>query len=262
LTHLGLIDSHCHLQSLEADAREAALEHARERGVRGFLVPAIHLEDAEVLLGLCERHADVWCALGVHPHEAGRWDDGSTAKLRDLAGHEKVVAVGECGLDFHYDHAPRDRQERAMRQQWELALELDLPVVVHNRESNDRMLAILREPRYRELRADFHSFAGGLAMGRELVERGCWLGVTGMITFPAADNVREVLPLVPADRLLVETDTPYLAPVPHRGRANEPAYVVEVARRLAEELGWSIDRVELETTHSFFGLFTRALTPL
>lgn len=254
----GLIDSHCHLQSLAPDEREAALDRARERGVRGFLVPAIHLGDAEELLALCERHDDVWCAMGVHPHEATRWDADSGRRVRDLSAHEKVVAVGECGLDFHYDNSPREQQERAMREQWALAMELELPVVVHNRDSNDRMLSILREPAYEDLAADFHSFAGGMAMGRELIDRGCYLGFTGMITFEAASNVREILPIVPADRILVETDTPYLAPVPHRGKTNEPAFVTDVAERLGEELDWSPDRVELETSRNFFRLFAKA----
>ena len=253
-----IVDSHCHLQSLEPDERERALERARERGVRGFLIPGIHLGDAEEILRFCEDHQGVWCALGVHPHEASRWEEGSADELRALLDHEKAVAVGECGLDFHYDNSPRDVQERAMREQWELALELDLPVVVHNRDSNERMLAVLEDPRYRGLEADFHSFAGGVEMARVLIDRGFYLGFTGMITFKGADNVREVLPLVPEDRILVETDAPYLAPTPHRGKRNEPAYTVEIAERLGRELGWSRDEVEERTTENFFRLFEKA----
>lgn len=254
----GLVDSHCHLQSLDPDERERALERARARGVRGFLIPGIHLGDAEEILRFCEDHEGVWCALGVHPHEASRWEDGSADRLRDLLSHDRAVAVGECGLDFHYDNAPRDRQERAMRDQWELAIDLDLPVVVHNRDSNDRMLAVLEDRRYRELTADFHSFAGGTEMARILIDRGFYLGFTGMITFEGAGNVREVLPLVPPDRILVETDAPYLAPVPHRGKPNEPAYVVEVAERLGRELDWSREEVEVKTSRNFFRLFEKA----
>jgi TatD DNase family protein len=234
-----LVDSHCHLQLLDPDDRAAALERARERGVRGFLAPATHFEEVETLLRLCEDHPDVWCALGVHPHQAGRWRSGDAARLAELTAHPKVVAVGECGLDFHYDFATREEQERALREQWEVAVDHGLPAVVHNRESNDAMLALLEEPGFAALQADFHSFAGGRGMGERLVARGFALGFTGMVTFRRADNVREVLPLVPEERLLVETDTPYLAPVPYRGRPNEPAYVVEVARRVGEERGWS-----------------------
>lgn len=253
-----LIDSHCHLQSLDPDDREQALDEARERGVAGFLVPATRLDDADEILDLCHRHPDVWCALGTHPHDADGWRKGDAERLADLARDEKCVAVGECGLDFHYDHSPREVQGRVLREQWRLAIELGLPVVVHNRESNEAMLAAVAEPEFAALQADFHSFAGGLAMARELIARGFYLGFTGMITFRAADNVREVIPHLPPDRELVETDTPYLAPVPYRGKPNRPAYVVEVARRLAEERGDSYEETCRRTGENFFRLFARA----
>lgn len=253
-----LIDSHCHVQLLEGDDRERALDEARERGVRGFLVPAIRLADAEELLELCHRHDDVWCALGVHPHEASTWREGDEERLRDLLADPKAVAVGECGLDFHYDNSPREVQGRVMRRQWRLALELDMPVVVHNRDSNEAMLEAVREEEFAGLAADFHSFAGGLPMARELIEGDFYLGFTGMITFKRADNVREVIPELPPDRELVETDTPYLAPVPYRGKPNRPAYVVEVARRLAEERGESFEGTCRRTGENFFRLFPRA----
>jgi TatD DNase family protein len=253
-----LVDTHCHLQSLDPDDRERALDEARERGVRGFLVPAIRLAEAEELLAFCHRHPDVWCALGTHPHEAAGWREGDAERLAALAADPRCVAIGECGLDFHYDHAPRDVQGRVMRQQWRVAIDLGLPVVVHNRESNEAMLAAVAEPDFAALQADFHSFAGGLAMARELIARGFYLGFTGMITFRAADNVREVIPEVPPDRELVETDTPYLAPVPYRGKPNRPAYVVEVARRLAEERGETFEETCRRTGESFRRLFARA----
>jgi TatD DNase family protein len=255
----GVVDSHCHLQSLPVEERDEVLDRARERGVRGFLVPAIRLEDADEVLALCERHPDVWCALGVHPHEAARWQPADAQRLAALLAHPKAVAVGECGLDFHYDFAPRDQQERALREQWDVALDLGLPAVVHNRESDAAMLALIAEPAFSALEVDFHSFSGGLAMAETLLRRGrSWLGISGMVTFQRADNVREVLPVAPPDRLLVETDTPYLAPVPHRGKRNEPAFVVEVAHRLAVELGRPPAEVAELTTATFFGLFSRA----
>jgi len=256
---MRLIDSHCHLQSLKPDERERALDAARERGVHGFLVPAIKLDDADELLEMCYRHGDVWCALGVHPHDASTWREGDRERLVGLLADPHAVAVGECGLDFHYDTSPRDVQERVMRTQWEIALELDLPVVVHNRDSNERMLSVVRDSAFAKLKADFHSFAGGLEMGRELVEHDFYLGFTGMVTFNRADNVREVIPEVPSDRLLVETDTPYLAPVPHRGKRNEPVYVVEIARRVAEETGTPLEELASRTTENFFRLFPKAV---
>jgi len=253
-----LIDSHCHLQHYAAEDRRAALDRARERGVRGFLVPAVQLADAEGLLAMCDSEPDVWCALGVHPHDAGSWAEGHEERLRELLAHPKAVAVGECGLDFYYDHAPRDVQERVFRAQIAIALDLELPIVVHNRESNDAMVRILSEPAHRALRVDLHSFAGGREMAASLWPRGFAFGLSGMVTFPKADNVREVLAEIPREQLLVETDTPYLAPVPYRGQRNEPAYVVEVAARLALELGLSDEALAELTTANFFRLFSKA----
>jgi len=254
----GPIDSHCHLQSLKPEERERALDAARERGVRGFLVPAIRLEQHEEILDLCHRHPDVWCALGVHPHDADSWRPGDGRRLAELLADPKAVAVGECGLDFFYDHSPREQQHRALREQWAVAVDLGLPAVVHNRDSNEEMLAAVREPAFAALVADFHSFAGGRAMAEELVARGHFLGLSGMITFPKADNVREVIPGLPPERFLVETDTPYLAPIPYRGKPNVPAYVVEIARRLAEEWGETYEETCRRTGGNFFRLFAKA----
>lgn len=253
----GPIDSHCHLQNLPPEERERALDAARERGVQGFLVPATKLEEAEDILAFCHQHSDVWCALGTHPHDASSWRDGDVDRLRSLLADPKAVAVGECGLDFYYDHSPREAQFRALREQWALAIELGLPVVVHNRDSNEEMLSVVREEAFRDLQADFHSFAGGLEMARELIGRGFYLGLSGMITFPRADNVREVIPILPPDRCLVETDTPYLAPVPHRGKPNRPAYVVEIAERLAQETGETVEEVWKRTGENFYRLFPK-----
>lgn len=255
----GVVDSHCHLQLIEPDELDDVLRAARDRGVRGFLVPAITLDDADRLLELCARHDDVWCALGVHPHEAKRWGRGDAERLHDLLGEPGVVAVGECGLDFYYDNSPREQQVKAMREQWDVALDVGLPVIVHNRESNEKMVEIAELPAYAELRADFHSFAGGLEMAKALASDDRHVfGLSGMITFPKADNVREVIPELDRSRILVETDTPYLAPVPHRGKPNRPAYVVEVSERLAAE--WEVDAEEVAATTSetFFRFFERA----
>lgn len=254
----ALVDSHCHLQTLPPDERERALDEARARGVAGFLVPATRLDEAEDVLAFCHRHPDVWCALGVHPHEASSWREGDRARLAALLADPRAVAVGECGLDFYYDHAPREVQERALREQWSLAIELGLPVVVHNRDSNEAMMALVRAPEHERLAGDFHSFAGGRAMAEELIARGFYLGLSGMITFPRADNVREVIPVLPPDRALVETDTPYLAPIPYRGKPNRPAYVVEVLERLARETGEPPGQTARRTGENFFRLFAKA----
>jgi TatD DNase family protein len=224
-------------------------------------VPATRLDEADDLLGLCEGEEGVWCALGVHPHEAASFGDGDVERLRALLAHPRAVAVGECGLDFHYDHAPREVQERVLELQLALAVELGLPAVIHNRESDERMVRLLTRPTHARLRCDLHSFAGSVAMARELAARGHSFGVSGMITFPRADNVRAALAEVPTDRLLIETDTPYLAPVPHRGKRNEPAFVVEVAACLADLRGVGVDEIERSTAAAFFRLFPKARGP-
>lgn len=253
-----LIDSHCHLQHFDAEERVAVLDRARARGVTGFLIPAIRISEAAELLRFCEGEPGVWCALGVHPHEAASWREGDEDLLRELLAHPRAVAVGECGLDFYYDHSPREVQERVLELQLRLAVELHLPAVIHNRDSNDAMVAMLLRPELERLVCDLHSFAGGVEMARALAPRGHYFGISGMITFPRANNVREVLPGIPPDRLLVETDTPYLAPVPYRGRRNEPAFVVEVAERLARELAVPLEELAQSTRANFQRLFTRA----
>lgn len=256
---MGPIDSHCHLQALEGAELDNAIAAARARGVAGFLVPATKLEQADHLLELCHRHPDIWCAIGVHPHYAATWRPGDAERLSALLADPKVVAVGECGLDFFYDHAPADVQVRALREQWDVALDHGLPVIVHNRDSNEAMLEVVRLPAYERLVADFHSFAGGRAMAEEVLAHGHYLGLSGMITFPKADNVREVLAVAPRERLLVETDTPYLAPVPYRGKPNRPAYVVEVADHLAGLLGLTPPELAALTNSNFATLFPRTL---
>ncbi|MEL7059851.1 MAG: TatD family hydrolase, partial [Acidobacteriota bacterium] len=156
-----VVDSHCHLQSFEATEREEVLDAARARGVGGFLVPSIELDDRSLLLELSDRHPDVWCSAGCHPNHAETWRRGDAERLADAARDLRIVAIGECGLDFHYDRSPRAHQERVMREQWEVAVDLGLPVIVHNRDSNARMLEIRRRPEFDALRVDFHSFSGG-----------------------------------------------------------------------------------------------------
>lgn len=251
----GPVDSHCHLQYLEGDEEQAALDAAREAGVSGFLVPAVRLSDADRLLGLAQREPDVWCALGLHPHEAKSWQPGDQKRLAELLAEPNVVAVGECGLDFHYDLSPREIQERVMRAQWELAVDRDLPVIVHNRDSNQEMMTAIEDPSFAGLRGVLHSYAGGPELAARALERDFYLGFSGMVTFRAADNVREVLLETPRDRILVETDTPYLAPTPHRGKKNQPAWVVEVARRCALELEMDYGAFCARTTANFANLF-------
>jgi TatD DNase family protein len=252
------VDSHAHLQQIPPGERGAVLDQARAAGVGGFLVPATRLDEIDDLLELAAAHADVWCALGIHPHDASTWRDGDFARLRAAVEEPKVVAVGECGLDFHYDHSPREVQEEVLRNHFRVALEAGLPVVVHNRESDERMTAIVCEPEFAGLRGDFHSFAGAPAMLETLRDRGFYFGFSGMVTFAKAENIRQLLALVPDDRVLVETDTPFLAPTPHRGKPNRPEWVALVGERVARERGWDADTARLRTSANFFDLFAKA----
>jgi TatD DNase family protein len=252
------IDSHAHLQQIPPEERGRVLDEARAAGVGGFLVPATQLDEAEDLLRLAHQHTDVWCALGIHPHDASTWREGDFERLRRLVREPKVVAVGECGLDFHYDYSPRDVQAEVLRNHFRVALEAGLPVVVHNRESDAEMLAIVGEPEFSGLRGDFHSFAGAPASLETLRAGDFYFGFSGMVTFAKADNIRLLLSMVPDDRILVETDTPFLAPAPHRGKPNRPAWSALVGQRVAAERAWSEEETKRRTTANFFALFDRA----
>ncbi len=232
----GLIDSHAHL----ADERllpdvEGVVARAREAGLAGIVTIATDAEDARTNLALAERFADVWSTAGIHPHAADKASDDAFAVVRELIAHPKVVALGETGLDYHYDFSPRERQREAFARHLQLARETGLPVIVHSREADDDLRALLREAG-RGTVGVLHSFSSGRALLEEALAMGWYASFSGMITFKKFDAL-DVVRLVPADRILVETDAPYLAPVPHRGKTNEPAFVAHTARRAAEIRG-------------------------
>jgi TatD DNase family protein len=223
------IDSHCHLQSLDDAA--GALERARAAGVQRIICVGTDLETSRQAVELAGRHADVDATVGLHPHDASALD-AQWPELEALAAHDAVVAVGETGLDFHYLHSPEDAQEAAFRAQIALATRLDRALVVHSREAWDdtfRVLAAEGAPS----RTVLHCFTGGPEEARRALDAGAYVSFSGIVTFKTADDVRAAAALVPDDRLLVETDAPYLAPVPHRGRPNEPAWVVAVGDAVA-----------------------------
>lgn len=240
-------DSHCHLTMSDAAAN---LARAREQGVRGFVVPGTKLDDSPLAIAIAQQHDDVWAAVGFHPHEAKDCDDAAFAGIERLAKEKRVVAVGEVGLDYHYMHSPRETQIAVFERHIDLAKRLDLPVIVHNRESLDDMLSILKGGK-----GILHSYTEGLDAAKTLIERGYFISFSGIVTFRNADPLREVARALPHDRVLIETDTPYLAPVPFRGRDNEPAYVVKVAELLASL--WQVDIAEVaeRTTANFEAAF-------
>ena len=212
------------------------------------------LGDPARVVAIAEAHEGVWAALGVHPHEASGWTDEREADLRRHAMSARVLAIGEIGLDYHYDHSPRDVQRDVFRRQLRLARELDLPVVIHTRDAEDDTAALLADeagPRGGVL----HCFTSKAELARRAVELGLLVSFSGIVTFARTDELREVARAVPGDRLLVETDAPFLAPVPHRGQTNEPAFVRITAQRLADLRGVTLEALAQETSANFDRVF-------
>jgi TatD DNase family protein len=243
-------DSHCHLTMSNAEENLAA---AREAGVRGFVVPATKLDDAPQAVEIAQRHDDVWAAVGFHPHDAKDCDDAAFAEIRRLAGDERVVAVGECGLDYHYMHSERRTQIEVFERHIALARELDKPIIVHNRESTDDMVEVLGRSGGRGI---LHSFTESLPVAKKFVDLGYFISFSGIVTFRTAESLREAARGLPHDMVLIETDTPFLAPVPFRGKTNEPAFVVKVAELLAGLWKVPLERVAEQTTANFEKAFS------
>jgi TatD DNase family protein len=247
-------DSHCHLTRSAADA---LLARARAGGVNGFVVPATKREDAPDAVAIASANDNVWCAVGFHPHEAKDCDDAAFAEIERLAGDEKVVAIGECGLDYHYMHSPRETQIAVFERHIELAKRLDKPIIVHNRESTEDCVEILLRSSARGI---LHSYTESLDVARKLVGAGFFISFSGIVTFRSAEALREVARGLPHDRVLIETDTPFLAPVPYRGKDNEPAFVVKIAETLAGLWGKPLDYVAAATTANFERAFAVRLS--
>ena len=258
-----LIDSHVNLHAAQFDEdRDAVIERARAAGVGLMVEISDSLTTFEATHSLAMTHPDIWCTVGAHPHEARHHLGMDSGDLVELAARPRVVGIGECGLDFHYDLSPRDQQETVFRRHIEAARRTGLPLVVHTREADDRMAAILREERGEgPFRFLMHCYTSGRELAETAAEIGAWFSVSGIATFKAAEEVRAVIRSMPADRIIVETDCPYLAPVPHRGRRNEPAYVGHVLQALSDIRGWTPEEAEARTTDAFFNLFDRIPRP-
>lgn len=255
------VDSHCHLDypGLAADA-DAIVGRARIAGVRSLLTISTRLSNFAEVLELASRYPDVWVATGVHPHQAAE-EPGCFAPEPFIAnaGHAKVVAIGECGLDYFYDKSPRDVQAKAFRAQLAAAAATGLPFIVHTRDADGDTTAVLAETsRKAALSGVIHCYSTSPALGWKAVELGLHLGVGGILTFKRSDELRDTVRALPKERILLETDAPYLAPEPYRGKRNEPAYIAYVAQVLAEL--WNTDTAEVGkiTTANFFALFNKA----
>lgn len=229
-----LIDTHTHLDDRRFDRdREGVVARAQEAGVHTFITIGCDLATSRAAVALADRYPFVYATVGVHPHEVRHVKDAWFTELRDLARHPKVLAYGEIGLDYHYDHSPRDIQRARFREQVRLARELTLPIVIHTREAQEDTIGILKEERASELGGVFHCFSGDAWLAKDALDLGFYVSFSGVITFHNATMLREIAVTVPMDRLLIETDCPYLTPVPHRGNRNEPAYVKLVAEQIA-----------------------------
>lgn len=259
-----LVDSHCHLDFPDfSDDLDGVIERAGAAGVGCMLSIATHASRFDGVLAIAERYASVFCAIGTHPHEAAKEPELTAEHLvRMAARHPKIVGFGETGLDFHYDYSPRDAQERCFRSHIAAARQSGLPLIVHTREADAETLAILQDEQAKgPFPGLIHCFSSGRALAEGALALGMSLSISGIATFKGATALRDIVRDVPLDRLLVETDSPYLAPIPKRGKRNEPAFTAHTAACIAEIKGIEPDELARQTTANFFRLFTKAVMP-
>jgi TatD DNase family protein len=255
-----LIDSHCHLDFPELTSDESGvLARARTAGVAGMLTIGTRLDQFERVRAIAERHDNVWCSVGVHPHEAKEEGQRTPDRLIEATHHPKVVGIGETGLDFYYEHSPRDEQAESFRAHIAASRQTGLPLIVHTRNADAETGDILEEEHGKgAFPGLIHCFSSGRAVAERALALGLYISISGIVTFKAAEELRAIVRDVPLDRLLVETDAPYLAPIPKRGKTNEPAFVAHTAAKVAELKGVSLAELEAATTDNFFRLFTKA----
>jgi TatD DNase family protein len=253
-----LIDSHVNLHAPQFDEdREAVIARALAAGVRLMVNICDRVSNFEAVRRVAQ-HPDIWCTVGTHPHEAKEDPDLKAEKLMQMASDPRVVGIGECGLDFHYDLSPREVQAQVFRAHVAAARETGLPLVVHTREA-DAVMAEILEAEYASgpFRILMHCYTSGAELARRAAALGAWFSVSGIATFKAAEDVRALVREMPEDRIMVETDCPYLAPVPYRGRRCEPAMLPQVLEKLAELRGWSVQEAETRTADAFYAVFDR-----
>jgi TatD DNase family protein len=235
---MRFFDSHCHIDERLPGGVDGSIAAARQAGVEQMVTVGCDLASSQTAIDVASRHDGVWATVGLHPHDAVNGLDG----LIELIGSPKVLAIGECGLDYHYDHSPRDVQRDVFAAQIQLAHQHHLPLVIHTRAAWDDTFDVLDAEGVPE-HTIFHCFTGGSDEARKCLDRGAFLSFSGIVTFKTADEVRDAARLCPSDRMLIETDSPYLAPIPHRGKKNQPSYVSVVAESLAETIGVSLEDV-------------------
>jgi TatD DNase family protein len=255
-----LIDSHCHLnyEGL-VERQDEVLANARSRGVRGFLNISTRQREWDDVISVADRNGDVWATVGVHPHEADAHPDLGAAALARAASHPRVIAIGECGLDYYYDKSDRQAQRDRFEAHIEAARQTGLPLVVHTRDAEEDTAEILdRAVKEQGVTGVLHCFTGSAELARKGLDLGFYVSLSGIVTFKNARDLQETAKWLPADQMLVETDAPFLAPVPHRGQKCEPAFVADTANFVAELRGEKADALGEQTTANFFKLFTKA----
>jgi TatD DNase family protein len=248
-----LVDSHCHLDFADfGPEREAILARARDAGVQWFVTigSGRGVESAPDAVQLAHAHADIVATVGIHPHDASVATREAVETMRSLANDARVVGVGEVGLDYHYDHSPRDVQRETFRTFVRLAREVKKPIVIHTRSAPDDTLAILREERAADVGGVIHCFTENAEFAGAALDLGFDISFSGIVTFKRSDDLRAVARMVPLDRMLIETDSPYLAPMPHRGKRNEPAYLADTAAQLAKALGVDANELRARTSEN------------
>ena len=257
---MTLIDSHCHLNYEGLAERQAeVLENARARGVAGFLNISTRQREWGEIVGLAEREPDVWASVGVHPHEADTHPDLGAAALVEAADHPRVIAIGECGLDYYYDKSDRAAQRERFEAHIEAARQTGLPLVVHTREAESDTAEILGAAvKQGGVTGVLHCFTGSAELARKGLELGFLISLSGIVTFKNAADLQQIAKWLPADQMLVETDSPFLAPVPHRGQKCEPAFVADTASFVAGLRGEEPEQLAETTTANFFKLFSKA----
>lgn len=250
-----LVDTHAHLFMDEyKDDLEKVIENSNAAGIDFIIIPATDIKSSLEAIKLAERFSNVYAAVGVHPHDIKNWSN-DLSELENLAKHPKVVAIGEIGLDYYYDFSPKEKQIDAFRAQLNLACEMKLPVIIHNREADEDTLSVVQEFSSKNLRAQFHCFAGNIALAKKLIELGHFISFTGNITYKKADDLRQVVKFVQLENMLLETDSPFMSPMPFRGKRNEPSLLKLTAEKIAELQNLSIDDVFRTTSYNVYRLF-------
>lgn len=258
-----LIDSHCHLDFPDfASEFDAVIARARQADIGIMLTICTKISEFSRIRAIAEAHDDIFCSVGIHPHEAANEPEAGTGRIVELTAHPKVVGIGETGLDYHYENSPRDRQRHVFRAHIDAARESGLPLIVHCRDADEDMVSMLTDA-HREgpFQGLIHCFSADPEVAEKALELGLYISFSGIVTFKNAEAVRDVARAMPLERMLVETDAPYLAPVPKRGKRNEPAFVAHTAACVAEARGMTAAALAQATTDNFFRLFTRAERP-